>query len=197
MTPEATFDGLPSLAGSQWLRLPWSKVYLGAKAESLDSLLPRDVPVSANRVSDFRDYFTKYLLRIVIGWSWVIGSAIGLILLWRSGGIVDAARVLLAAAAAGVIAGGSVGCALIVGDLGLQFIWDQLVSGGSGGTLLLVLWAIAAVVWWACLGFVLGVVLALLGPLGRPMLSPPQLLVSRILRFLRFRQAGAAGFSLT
>jgi hypothetical protein len=181
------------LAWGGWLQLKWTPVLLSAKPDALDPILGEaGATVSDGAYQDrtrvFRDNFTSYFLRIVIGWTWWLGAIVGVFLLWRRGNVKDGPWGLIAGAAAGVVGGATVGCAVIIGDLGPHLIFDSLFSSKESGLLLLPLWGLLTAIWWGCLGCSLGFCLTLLGPFGRPLLYPFQVGLAGTFRVLGLRQ---------
>ena len=121
----------------------------------------------------------------VIG-TWWIGAVLGVLVLWRRGGILDAPWGLIAGTAAGVAASATIGCVVMLGELGLHWLWETV--SGSGSTVLLPVWVLMAVGWWTFLGLVLGVVLAAIGPLGQPVAAPMQGLFAGAFRLAGLRR---------
>jgi hypothetical protein len=186
--PQVSGDQLPSVAWGGWLKIPWPRVLLFPQPEVLDDLLGPASPAQVGRTREFRDYFTAYLLMVVVGCTWWIGALGGMILVWRRGGVLDAPWGLIAGTAAGLAIGATLGSVLLVVDLVPHLIWDWTLRGQSGGAGWLVVWAALAVAWWTLLGIILGVGLTFLGPLGRPFLFPFQFVLSGLFWMVGLRR---------
>jgi len=187
---EIPLDKRESLAWGGWLKLPWQEIYLNPKPESLKEVLGDATPAQLDRSRGFRDYFTGYVLRVIIGCTWWLGAVAGVFVLWRRGNVTDAPWGLLAGAAAGIVVSATVGSVVLVGDLGPHLVFDVAGKGKEAGIVMLLLWAVVAVVWWSILGFVCGVVLTLLGPLGRSLLYPLQGVLSGACRLVGLARLG-------
>jgi hypothetical protein len=155
-----------------WLSLPWFKLFVIGEAPLPDSLLGREAPPGAAR--QFRDAFISQFLRTFVGWTWWVGALLGPLLLWRrGGGLLDLPWGVIAGAVLGVMASATLACLVLVGDLVPQLIWD-LTLRHAGQPILVLVWLLLAVLCWAGLGALLGLVLAVLGPLGQALLAPVQ-----------------------
>jgi len=180
----------PSLAWGGWLRLPWTRVYVDPQKEALDDLLGPAIPAQADRTRDFRDYFTGQLLRVAVGFTWWIGAVAGVLALWRRGNISDVPSGLVAGAAAGIAVSATIGSIVVVGDLGPHFLWDLTLQGTVEGLWMLPLWVLAVLAWWTGLGVLLGSALSLVGPLGRSLLYPFQIVLTECCRLAGLRRLG-------
>jgi hypothetical protein len=191
----------PALMWGGWLKIPWAHAYLNPTPDIVDDLFkdsPADVKERAaaalvgqpERGREFRDHYTSYLLRVVVGLTWWLGAVLGVFILWRRGNVADAPWGLIAGTAAGVVASATVGAAVMVGDLGPQLVWEYTVRSASGGPAMLLVWALVAVGWWTLLGFLTGIALTALGPLGRPFLYPFQSALAGVFRLVGLRRLG-------
>jgi len=143
-----------------------------------------------DRTREFRDYFTGYLLRVIVGTTWWVGAVIGVLALWRRGSVLDAPWGLIAGTAAGIAGSATVGSVVLFGDLIPHFIWEKTLATSAVGVVALPLWALLVLLWWTFLGVTLGVGLTALGPLGRPFLTPFQSLLAGACRLVRMRRLG-------
>jgi len=164
----------PRLALGEWLKLPWTGIYLDPKPELLDEFLDKASPANVDRTRDFRDYYTSLLLRIVVSFTWWIGAVAGAYVLMRRGNSLDALWGFVAGGAAGIAVSATIGSLVMVGDLGPHFLWDKVLRGTGNGLLMLPLWVLLTLAWWTGLGAAFGIALAALGPLGRWLLDPLQ-----------------------
>jgi hypothetical protein len=188
VTPELSAGDRPSLLWGNWLKLNWVRVYLDPKPDVLDPLLGAATPASLERTREFRDAFTGFLLRVVVGLTWWVGAVLGVLVLWRRGSMADAPWGLIAGAGAGIAASATIGSIVMIGDLAPHFLWQGTLQSDGDQWLRLPLWSLLAVAWWTLLGFLLGIGLTMLGPLGRPVLAPLQGLVSGGLRLVGLRR---------
>jgi hypothetical protein len=188
ITPELSAGDRPLLLWGNWLKLNWVRVYLDPKPDVLDPLLGAATPATLERTREFRDAYTGFLLRVVAGLTWWVGAVLGVVLLWRRGSMGDAPWGLIAGAGAGIAASATIGSIVMIGDLVPHFLWQLTLQSDGDQWLRLPLWSLLAVVWWTLLGFVLGIGLTMLGPLGRPVLAPLQGLVSGGLRMVGLRR---------
>jgi hypothetical protein len=189
--PDVSPDNLPSLAWGGWLKVPWTRTILNPKPEVLDDLLGTATPAQVGRTRLFRDYFVQYLLGILIACTCWIGAVVGVYAVCKRGSLLDAPWGFVAGAAAGMVISATIGCILIVFDLGPHLIWDLSLRGQSGGFLWLFVWVALTLVWWTLLGVLLGVGLTFLGPMGRPFLYPFQVALSGLFRLLFLRRLSA------
>jgi hypothetical protein len=182
---------LPSLAWGGWLKVPWTRVMLSPKPEVLDDLLGPATRAQVGRTRIFRDYFTQYLLGIIVAFTSWIGAVVGVYAVSKRGSLLDAPWGFVAGAAAGMVISATIGCILIVFDLVPHLIWDLSLRGQSGGFLWLFVWVALTLVWWTMLGVLLGVGLTFLGPMGRPFLYPLQIALSGLFRLVFLRRLSA------
>jgi hypothetical protein len=178
----------PSLLWGNWLKLNWARVYLDPKPDVLDDLLGEATPANLDRTREFRDAFTGYLLRIVAGLTWWVGAVLGVLVLWRRGSMADAPWGLIAGAGAGIAASATIGSLVMIGDLVPHWLWRMTLQSDGDQLLRLPVWSVLVVVWWTLLGFLVGIGLTLLGPLGRSVLAPLQGLLSGGLRMFGLRR---------
>jgi hypothetical protein len=188
ITPELSAPERPSLQWGNWLQLNWMRVYLDPKPDVLDALLGPANPANLERTREFRDAFTGYLLRTVVGLTWWVGAVLGVMVLWRRGSMADAPWGLIAGAGAGIAASATIGSLVMIGDLGPHLLWQLTLHTEGDQLLRLPVWVLLTMVWWTLLGFLLGIGLTMLGPLGRPFLAPLQGLVSGGLRLVGLRR---------
>jgi hypothetical protein len=181
-----------SMAWGGWLALPWKDIYLNPQPEALDAVAGKANSGQLDRTRGFRDYFTSYCLRVIVGATWWLGAFLGVYVLWRRGNVTDAPWGLLAGTVAGIVVSATVGSVILVGDLGPHLLFAVAASGKEAGMVMLILWAVIAVIWWTILGFGCGVLLSVLGPLGRSLLYPVQAFFSGLLALLRL--PGLANF---
>jgi hypothetical protein len=185
--------GMPEAAAARpvgaWLQLPWARIFLGSEAAGVDLGLGPEA-AGASRTREFRDQFVSRFVGIVALWTWWVGAAGGVLLLLRRGGtLADLPWGLIAGAVAGVAAGATVACAVLLGDLVPSFVWclpEGGVATGVGGVLL---WIVLALICWTLLGAALGLVLGLAGPVGRGFLAPAQAALSGLCRLCGLRGA--------
>jgi hypothetical protein len=180
----------PSLAWGGWLNIPWTRVYFDPQKEALDSLLGPAAPAQAERTRNFRDYYISRLLRVVIGFTWWIGAVAGVFMLWRRGNATDAPWGLIAGAAAGLALSATLGSIVVAGDVGPHFLWERTLQGTADGLWLLPLWTLLVLLWWTALGVLFGISLKLLGPLGKAMLYPIQVVLVEFCRLAGLRRVG-------
>jgi hypothetical protein len=186
--PDVPADKHPSMAWGGWLKLPWTRIMLNPKPEALDELLGEANKDQVGRTRDFRDYYSGYLLCVVIGCTWWIGALVGVIVVCRRGSVLDVPWGLFAGAAAGIAVSATIGCAVVALDLGPNLFWDLTLRGQSGGFYWLFVWSALTLAWWIVLGILLGVGLTFLGPLGRPFLLPFQCALSSLFRLFGLRR---------
>jgi hypothetical protein len=84
---------------------------------------------------------------------------------------------------------------MLVLDLFPLMIWGVLFGGKASSFAMLFLWVLLAVMWWALVGLVAGLLLTVLGPLGKMILSPIQETVAGVFRLCGLR--GLANFCAT
>ena len=178
----------PSLKWSNWLRLNWARIYLDPKPEVLTDILGPETPATLDRTREFRDAFTGYLLRIVVGFTWWMGAVLAVLVLVSAATWADAPWGLIAGAGAGIAASATIGSLVMIGDLVPHLLWQAALHRDGDRLLLLPLWSLLAVIWWTILGALVGIGLTLLGPLGRPVLAPLQGLLSGGLRLFGLRR---------
>src|SRR5439155_5280995 len=129
------------------------------KPELLDGVLGPASPAEADRTREFRDSYTAFLLRTVVGWTWWLGAVLGVLVLWQRGNVLDAPWGLIAGAAAGIAGSATLGSLVMIGDMVPHLLWESTLQGSSGSLVMLPVWSLMAVVWWTFLGVIAGVVL--------------------------------------
>jgi hypothetical protein len=155
-----------------WLTLPWFRLLLVGDAPLPELRLPESVAPGSAR--QFRDAFISHFLRTFVGWTWWLGALLGPLWLWQRGAsLADLPWGIIAGAVLGVMASATLACLVLVLDLVPQLIWD-LTLRHSGAPILLVVWLLLALLCWAGLGALVGLLLAALGPLGKALLAPVQ-----------------------
>jgi hypothetical protein len=203
--PPAVQNVRPSMAWGGWLNLPWRGIYFQGNPEILKDLArdwqkaklqsapaesePAEIEFDAKYFDctrDFRDYFTSYILRLVIGCTWWIGAVLGVFALWRRGSFLDCPWGLVAGAAAGIAGSATLGIAVLALDLVPQIVWDFGLHGS--GVLRLPIWGVLVLTWWTLLGAGLGVLLSSTGPIGRLCLLPFQSLLSDVFLLVGLRK---------
>jgi len=164
---------VPDTSVGAWLQLPWARIFLGNRkvaAEDRPGAAPARGPTD---LRDFREQFVNSFVRTVALWTWWAGAAAGLLVLRRRGGTLsDLPWGLTAGAVAGLAAGASLACLVLLGDLLPCLLWGLAAGGlatGAGG---LILWILLALVCWTLVGALLGLMLGLLGPAGLVILAP-------------------------
>lgn len=181
--PAAAFEG--------WLALPWPRIFLAEDPALLEALVGSSGEASQNRTREFRDYFTSSYVRTVTLFSWWIGIVAGIWLVWRSGGgWRDLPWSIIAGSVLGVIGSASLACLLLLGDFLPHALWGLMMGEQAGGALLPV-WILLALVCWTALGLLLGLLLTLLGPLGRFVLGPIETVLAGVCRCCGLGSAGA------
>ncbi len=162
----------PLMHTAGWLHLPWTAILSGHDAGiSVQIFNPQlEGTISAR---EFRHQYAGALVRIMILWTWWIGAVVGLIVVWRRGGGVDAGWGLVAGAVAGILASATVACLFLVVEIVPHALFEVLVgpSDGAGAWLG---WIVLALLSWALCGLVVGVVFSLLPPLRAGVLIPLQ-----------------------
>jgi hypothetical protein len=181
-------EGRPSMMWGNWLRLNWARVYLDPKPDVLDPVLGEANAASVDRAREFRDAFTGYLLRIIVGLTWWVGAVLGVLVLWRSGSMGDAPWGLIAGGATGIAASATLGSVVMIGDLVPHLLWQMTLQSDGDQLVRLPVWGLMTLAWWTLLGLLAGVGLTLLGPIGRAVLAPLQGLVSGGLRLFGLRR---------
>jgi hypothetical protein len=189
--PEVPDSDQPSFSWGGWLKLPWPELMVSPQPGVFDEYLPKQYHAKkdSKQIRDFRDYYTAYVLLVVIGCTFWLGTAVGVVVVCRRGSLFDAPWGFVAGTVGGLVVGATLGCVVLVLDLGPQLLW-QLTSlrDQSGGVQWLVVWSVLAVAWWTLLGVGLGVALTLLGPVGRPFLFPLQFVVSGLFWLVGLRR---------
>lgn len=130
--------------------------------------------------------------------TWWLGAGVGVLVAWRGGGRwTDLLCGVLAGAVAGLAAGATLGCAVVLGDALPRWVLS-LVAGRSepGVGLATTLWVVTATLCWAAAGGVLGLMLTLLGRVGRRAMTWLASPLRGALGFVGLRKA-AALFELT
>jgi hypothetical protein len=183
-------DLRPSLAWGGWLKLAWTDIYFSTSPQALDDVLGPAGPAQQERTRLFRDYYTSYVLRVVVVCTWWLGAVIGVFVLWRRGNILDGPWGLIAGGAAGVVVSATLGCLVLVGDFVPHFLMDYTLRTHVEGLVLLPVWALVVVLWWTALGVIVGAALTALGPLGRPFLFPMQAALSGVFHLVGLRRLG-------
>src|SRR5262249_18934316 len=151
-----------------WLALPWTKIFLASDPDLFGPAAHK------NLTREFRDEFTSYFVRIFTLLTWWLGAVAGVILVVRRGGWLDVPWGVIAGSVAGLAAGATCACLLLLGDFVPHMLWDAALRTDSSGGALLPVWIMLAAVCWTVLGAVLGLLLGLTGPLGRAFLVPVQ-----------------------
>jgi hypothetical protein len=162
----------PARAAGGWLAVPWFRLLVGGGAPLPESFLGPAAGAGADR--EFRDNFvSRFLWIMVLLTGWVGAALWPLVVLRRGGGATDLPWGLLSGAVLGVLASATLACLVLVGDLVPELAWS-VVLGGSGSAVLVPVWLVLALVCWAGLGALAGLILYVLGPLGRVVLAPVQ-----------------------
>jgi len=164
-----------------WLRLPWSSIMLASEPTVPGELFAAPNKMGSSPVTaDFRDYFVSAFVRIVVFLTWWLGGVIGVVVLWRRGGILDVPWGFVAGAVAGLAGGATFACVYLAVEMVPQFAWHLVGDpGGPGGWFG---WVLLALIWWLALGVGFGIVCAILPPLRRVVLMPLQRIPSAIFR---------------
>jgi len=116
----------------------------------------------------------------VVFLTWWLGGVIGVVVLWRRGGILDVPWGFVAGAVAGLAGGATFACVYLAVEMVPQFAWHLVGDpGGPGGWFG---WVLLALIWWLALGVGFGIVCAILPPLRRVVLMPLQRIPSAIFR---------------
>jgi len=138
-----------------WLQLPWPQIFLEAQTR------------------EFRDQFVSSFVRTVALWTWWAGAVAGLLMLRRRDGAwIDLPWGVIAGGVAGIAGGATLACVVLLGDLVPSFLWSLPAGGLAAGVGGLILWILLALLCWMLVGALLGLILGLLGPLGRVVLVP-------------------------
>ena len=153
-----------------WLHLPWPGILLASNPTLLNDFVGPAGNMLPNPTRTFRDEFASHFIRLVALWTWWVGALLCAWVVCRRAGWVNLPWGLVAGAGAGVVGGATLACLILVGDLIPHAIWA--LTSGAGGAGMLVVWILIALVSWTTLGAAVGAVLALTGPLGRPLLDP-------------------------
>jgi len=109
----------------------------------------------------------------------------------RGGHWFDALYGLIAGGVAGIAVSATLGCLILVGDLVPHFLWELATGHQEGNAGLLLLWIGLAVFCWTLLGALVGLVLLLLGSLGKALLTPIQAPLVVICRLVGLRGMSA------
>jgi hypothetical protein len=188
LVPDKLPPRSPAHEMSNWLSLPWSKLFLFGSGQLPEGFLGTDEEETPNAavmnarlrktesdpgdVLRFRDTFVGRFLRIFIGWTFWVGAALWAFYLWRKGGMKELPWGIVSGLVMGVLASATLACLVLVFDLVPHLIWDFTFQSGSA--VLVPVWLLLTLVCWALIGAALGLVLRLLGPLGRAALTPVQ-----------------------
>jgi hypothetical protein len=140
-------------------------------------------------LEEYNNTFVKHFIRImVLGLSW-IGAVGGVWLLCRRGALSNLPWALVAGGVAGVAGAATLASVLLAGDLLPQLMVTK--PGTVGGAGELVVWILVATVCWTALGAALGAVLAVIGPIGRTLLTPVLGLMAGLCRLVGLRGPAA------
>ncbi len=117
---------------------------------------------------------------------------VAVILLYQQGKIADIVWGVISGTVLGIVAAATFTCFLLLGDLFPQILWQMLFAGKKTSGSFVLLWPLFAVGCWTLLGVVLGIVLVILGPLGKTILNPVQESAAWLFRLCGLR--GLANF---
>jgi hypothetical protein len=184
-------SGSPAHSMAGWLQLRWSSVLLGSSIDFPENFFGQDRGRSVNS-ENFRDYFVSNFVRLMALCTWWLGALAGGLYLYRRSGWQDGVWGLVSGSILGLVTAATLACLVLLFDLFPLAAWGVLFGGQTTTLLHLVLWIMFAVMWWALLGLGLGLVLALLGPVGKIILAPAQELVAGLFRLCGLR--GLANF---
>lgn len=174
-----------------WLRLPWATILMGSR-EPIPNELFETPPALPVPWVEFRDRFGSYFIRYLVTWSWWVGAVLGALLVWRrGGGMSNLPWGILAGAVAGVAGSATLASAYLVVEVVPHFLWG-LVLGGKGNALLLLVWVVVALVGWAVIGGLLGLLLSRVPPLERAIVAPVRKMVDGLFRLCGLRGLAAA-----
>jgi hypothetical protein len=155
---------------------------------------PTDVLVLALGpwIGDFGDLYVRSFVSVVALSTWWLGAAAGVLIVRRRGGtLADLPWALIAGAVAGLIGGASLACLVLTGDLLPGWIWMLHEGGPVTGPGALVPWLLLVLLSWTLQGAVLGLVLELLGPWGRLIVTPLRYGLARLCGLCGLRGAAA------
>ena len=167
-----------------WLRLPWSNVLSGTGMVPKILLDDSETPVNDRetlKMDEFRHYFIQFFTRDLVFWLWWLGPVLAVVMVRRCGGSwLDLPFALLAGSAAGVIGCASLACAFLMFESLPHFLWD-LMLGGKGDSILLVVWVLLSLIMWTGMGAVVGLVCGLDSRLRQTFVVPAQNMLARVL----------------
>lgn len=180
--PVASDSPLSQTGG--WLQLPWQRIWMQAEGSLPKEAFGADKEVN---LGEFRHYFAKYFLRGMVFWLWWLGPIAGvLVVRRRGGGVLDWPWGLIAGSVAGIIGSVTLGSVLLAGELVPHLLWS-LVFTGKGDFGLLIVWILLAVLSWLALGLFVGLLLSVLGPIGRPLVDMSREVLAGCCRMLGLR----------
>jgi hypothetical protein len=131
-------------------------------------------------------------VRIVASCTWWVGAVLGALVLFRRNGWQDGIWGLVSGAVLGLIAAASLACILLLVEILPLGVWVTLFGAKGASLGMMFLWVLFAVMWWALIGLLVGVLLLVLGPFGKTILTPIQEAVAGIFRLCGLR--GLANF---
>jgi hypothetical protein len=172
-----------SIAG--WLQLPWTSVLLKNEVEFPDGFF--GAPFPAEATENFRDYFVSNYVRIVASCTWWIGAVLGALVLLRRNGWQDGIWGLVCGGVLGLVAAASVACIVLLVEILPLAVWGALFGTKGASLGMMFPWVLFAVMWWALIGLLAGLLLLALGPLGKMILTPIQDAVAGIFRLCGLR----------
>lgn len=178
----------PVGATGGWLQLPWSAILVGADGRIPGALFEPAATWDVEQRA-FRHYFSTYLVRSFVLWTWWIGGVLGAILVMgRGGSITDLPWGIVAGAMAGLVGSATLACIYLVVEILPHALWAGTL-GPSSGAGMVVLWIVFALLAWTAAGLALGCVLAAIPGLNRLAL-PIQRVVGGLFRLCGMRRLG-------
>jgi hypothetical protein len=155
-----------------WLHLPWVAILAGQDADIPMTVFHPET-TGAVKAREFRHYYASSFVRTLILWTWWLGAAAGVFVVWRRGGGADAGWGLLAGAVAGVLISATVACLFLVVEI-IPHALASIVLGSTSGFGAWLVWIILALTGWTLIGLALGAALSFLPPLRAGVLLPLQ-----------------------
>jgi len=172
-----------------WLTLPWGKIWTASTPELAAGHFKTEQAkdAKAGRTSEFRHYYLKaFVRRMIIGMSW-LSALVMIVAIWRRReSFGDLVWGLIAGTSLGIVVSATLACVVMSAEIPLQAIW-----GGGAGLPGLLLWIVVAVLYWASMGAMAGLIFGWLPVTRRTVIEPVKKILAGICRLCRLKGLAA------
>jgi hypothetical protein len=194
----ALFSGALAFLLLRLLAAPVADVYASEAAAEQAAEAAGVRPADPFAHPEYLASFVKYFLATFILWTWWLGAALGILLLWRKGaGWKDLSCGAVAGAVAGLIGSASFACLFLVIDRLPRMLWEATeglpVPAGFAGLEGpdFVSWLAVAAGCWMALGAVIGLLFGWVSQLHEVLLAPVEKSLAVFFRVLGLRRVAA------